>query len=533
MSKIVNNSQESNTTARIERRDLLDTLIKSRTISEPGANFLRKSLDPFHDFEFRVEGLPDSNTSKVVIQEVTKSYTISNSDLDPLLLWDVHFASLPELYYSSITGFNVSGTIAEAGTVSPDPSIAGNSVIAPLVWSKTYNGGNTFPTRTSSVSTIMGGTNINDYFTGQKRLIGMAFEIHNTTADLYKQGAVTCYKMPNATDISALSFNNSSGTALGAQPRPCFISRSPPANISECLLLNGASQWEAEAGNYSVCTMDIDKCDLAAGTLNVHPFIVGDVLGLAATKAILCFPTGINAVPSRPTAFHTSGAYYTGLSPQTTLNLTVKFLIESCPTPENAQLVVLAQPSPDLDMNAIELYKNTVGQLRPACKVADNASGDFWDSVIDALGMGINLAGPAIGLPSGIGTMASGGVKGLRRIVEEFQNSAKKSKNPDNLKGKALPNKAALKEFMIIEAEKMKAKKAKPQQERKQKGATFGKDPPGEKNAVDRPKRVRRVKKRVPVVLKRAIARRNKGKRRITTEAEESDLDAKLRSLGL
>jgi len=42
-----------------------------------GANWLRKALDPFHDFQVRVDGLPDDNTANTIVQEVSLTQTIS------------------------------------------------------------------------------------------------------------------------------------------------------------------------------------------------------------------------------------------------------------------------------------------------------------------------------------------------------------------------------------------------------------------------------------------------------------------------
>jgi hypothetical protein len=441
-------------------------------MTEAGANWVRKSLDPFHDFEITVNGMPDANNTKVVVQEVTKTITIA-APSGITSNWDCHIFTLPEMTDPSCYPMAIPTSWEESAVTQ---GLYGVSTSANQLASGGYPWGlvNVVAVDPGTITTPQGATafgahSVNDivsfaeYMDGQKRLIALAFEVHDTTAELYKQGAVTLYRMPQSTTTSMQIVDNdtyipSAGTIVA--PCETLISRLPPPLLAQAMLLTGSQQWEAKEGCYVVCTMDAEENALEGYTFGARMFVAGDTAaggsGLFTPRHALAVnaPPALSAlvpVALRPTPFHTSGAFFSGLNVQSTLTLTVRALFESAPTPDNAQLVVLAKPSPDYDPIALEIYKAASQEMLAGCKVKDNASGDFWDSLLGIIGDVAPIVGSLIPVPgAGLIGNAVGGIakvtQARKQVAPGFSdspgaknasaNAAKKGTVPSQSRGK-------------------------------------------------------------------------------------------------
>lgn len=434
-----------------ERKDFLDQLVARKNATGDGMNWLRKTLDPFHDFQVTVKGMPDASTGKVVIREVSKTQTISApAGLAVGGTWDANFFTLPEMVSS---GYKIDGDwagtqsfVSNIGTVG----VVNKSASQPFAGAYEYAPFNCFSTATGSITAPKNGASFNptcgdnkiigvdEFVPGQKRVLAMAFEVHDTTAELYKQGSVTVYRQPQANTECGLSMrdiSDAAGTAVSAAI-PCCISRAPPATIADAMLLTGSAQWEARDGAYCVSYMRPEENDVEGIFRGTRLFAQGDTASTTTAQLAICNRRDVidvNVPPAasvaihamnRPIPFDTVGAYFSGLNAAATLTWTVKILIEDHPTAENTQLVTLAQPGAEYDPIAIELYKAATLHLRAGVKVGDNASGDFWDSVLDAIEIGAETLGPIL---PGIGkplTMAvSAGTKIAKKARAKKQDS--------------------------------------------------------------------------------------------------------------
>lgn len=409
----------------MERRDALDKMIANRTLSVSGANWIRKALDPYHDFEVRIDGLPDEDTSRVVIQEVplTQTFAVPSGVAGN---WDMHVFTLPEManiWANPPKAVVVGGNgVYYTNVTQPQPA-SGNYQFGLVNVFSTGAGGATTPNGTAfgpgSVNAVF---DFSAYMSGQKRLIALAFEVHDTTAELYKQGSVVCYRMPQVEQVIGACPSANGGTIFGNSLG--VVSRCPPATQAEAFLMPGSRQWEAREGAYCVAVMDAKANDLTGTVTGCRIFTRGDLgingtggsqFGFATipTTSGAASPAFIQGDGFKPTPFHTAGAYFAGLSVNATLTVTCKAIFETCPTPENAQLVVLSKPSPDYDPASLEIYKGAASGLPVGVPVGMNASGDFWDSVLDIIGEVAPTIGSMIPLPGAglLGNMAGKGAK--------------------------------------------------------------------------------------------------------------------------
>jgi hypothetical protein len=72
-----------------------------------------------------------------------------------------------------------------------------------------------------------------------------------------------------------------------------------------------------------------------------------------------------------------SGAYFTGLSEETTLTVTSRFYVEISP-PLSSSLLDLVTPPAQFDPFAINLYTRVVNMMPPGTRKGDNDAGDWF-----------------------------------------------------------------------------------------------------------------------------------------------------------
>jgi hypothetical protein len=428
---------------RTERRDFLDKLVAGRQLSPAGANFVRKATDPFHDFEFDFRGMPDEDTSRVVIQQVDQTINIAAPGSGN---WDCNISMIPDIATDTMQGvlLNSSGQLTS--------SLAGwSSTLGMLTAASVAANNPTYPTQatqTTSSNPTYSVVDYSPYLSDQRRLVALAFEVHNTTAELYRQGAVTVYRQPQTMEITEVLPNNA-GDVI---PLSFTVSRLPPGNQAQALLLPDSRQWNAADGCYVVGVCDVKNNRLTGGRWmgrlatpddvgtfdpTAHaPALIGNygvnnayvaTSSGGAVNQLLTVPYVTSTL--KPLPFHSGGAYFTGLSPQTTLQINVRAIFEVCPAADDNVLTPLSRPSPDYDPAALELYQAVACQLPPGVPVGMNASGDFWDGVLDIVASAAPLVGMVFG-PAGaaVGSAVSAGAKVAKAVKNASGEASPKKK---------------------------------------------------------------------------------------------------------
>lgn len=451
--------------------------MQTGALSPESVNCLIETLDPFHDTNYSYVGLPDARNDHSVVQCVKKTISIKKPAGLPAGDWDVHICSLPERNHYPVAGgvpaLSTATTLNEDGLAFDMASwsaVEPNIAIAPLVWTAVPSGLKTYPTSVTDVpaaSITRGVVDLNDYFAGNSRIIGGGFEIHNVTNKLQVKGTCTVYRLPQTYTPSSLGYydrvTKSDGAFINYWPQPHFtvISRMPPATADEALLLPHSKQWNAEFGSYQVFTMDFDQpnttqfgqrhfgyFDFAGGQsagvvgdgTSLLPGITWGVSRSLAQAQIVAAPAGTKntvsvCAPFKVWSADTTGCFYTGLGDETTLTLTAIFIIETFPT-QPSPLVTLATPPPSYDPAFFKLYKDVALMLPPGVMVGENASGDWWETVIDTVAdvaSSLVPGGKYVFTP--LAKMVKGGITGFQ--------AAKASKKPKPPAPKTAPGKAA------------------------------------------------------------------------------------------
>lgn len=422
-------------------------------------NWLKVALDPFHDFNVPISGIPDNDSQSSAVQVIPKVVTISApANLAVGETWSAHFSTLPTastqnarscirdqtlgLAGEGAVRLTDGGQQAQLGTITvvthgddPRANLSSNTSY-PSLTGGTPSTRVTYADSYSSTSREFYAHSLDDNNEKtMKKLIGGGFEVHNDTAALYKQGSVTVYSSGNSvTEEVAESANGTvSATYLHQAIRKC---RQPPSDKAEAGSMPDSRTFEAAEGVYVPIRLG-DDTHYAINKRAVFLTQSSD-----STDTTLDTPQGYATVWStaasgitqnyqvthRPLDIETTGAYFSGLSPETTLTLSIKFLVELCPTAANPSMLYMASPTAMYCPRALELYHQTVRSLPPGVPVNFNDKGDWFRMATKVVSEVAPLIAPFLGaINPGLATAA-----GLVGSVAGVTNQAitKKKKEP-------------------------------------------------------------------------------------------------------
>jgi len=147
----------------------------------------------------------------------------------------------------------------------------------------------------------------------------------------------------------------------------------------------------------------------------------------------LSFLPDNNQSAQMPLPFDTHGCIITGLQPQATLQVTVKYFVERIPTIAQPDLLVLTRPPSPYDGLALEIYSRVMTHLPVGVPVSENPLGEWFNDIMSTIAEWAPRVGALIGtaIPgaSALGT-AIGGAASLARQVNNSNQPAKKKQNP-------------------------------------------------------------------------------------------------------
>jgi len=417
----------------VARKDFLQALVDNKKISPDGREWLTLALDPFHDYNRQVAGYPDADASQTVVSCYQYQTEISTAGADN---WDCHIYNGSVAKSDDLSVLNLLSTWKSQQ--EPTPVQQNMWKHGPLVIEKLATTGGNFapaiPVDAAPTVTPLPALDNTDLCAGIPRVIGMGFEIHNTTADIYKQGTITCYRMPQLGSQYQMRALNAGSTFV--TPVVGEMRRLRPSTVAAANLLKGTRTWAAAEGAYCTVLQNsvhnplrqmesaqmLYSPDAAPGANSAVLASQWDSVGGAATYPN-CSASSFE--PNQPLPFDTTGVFLTGLSQQTTLTVKLKVYVERAPTWSEPNLAVLATPSAAYDVRALELYAYAVNRLPPGVKVSDNGFGDWWKAVVSiiknaapAVGLALNPVIPGAGVVGmGVGRMAGVIDSSAKRVI--------------------------------------------------------------------------------------------------------------------
>jgi len=422
---------------------ILNRVANKKQISHEGRDWLTLALDPFHDTDHQVAGFPDADNSKTVVSCYQYALDIAKPANITTATWDAHVFTLPSTGVGGATN-TYSALTDAAGTGLIRNSTSKTAVRSLLNVEINNSGVNLFPASDAEANaatrTVDHITVSSSIFDGtMSRVIAMGFEIIDTTADVYKQGALTAYRMPQMGDTGFYSYVENDAVPAAVMEGMVYTQmvHAPPKTVAEALALNGTRQWQAAQGAYVVGTQST-----TANPMHLSPprgFNVISGSGKGSYAEISQF-TGAAHVPPIPSniAFHrtiktpynTSGVMLTGLNALSTFRIKFKIYVEMAPLSWQSDLVVLATPSAPYDPRTLELYSKALQHVPVAVVANDNSFGDWFAGIAEVIEAIAAPVGMALGTMSGgvsvpIGMVASALAGAGKNIVRGQKNDDK------------------------------------------------------------------------------------------------------------
>jgi hypothetical protein len=382
-------------------------LCRKRGLTHQGAVWFDWAVDPFKDVEMcgRPHGFPDEITAPSTVQIVPDSFDLvtpnSGQSWDAMICIDQLWLSLPSL-------------LTPTFAASPNTYAQGTQTTASSRGGFLVRTGNTGVALTPAASNVASSRSLKQDMTANSdvRILGIAFEVHDTTAELNRQGAVTVFRVPQTVQKDGIvniipSVNGAGGTSYQK-----IQMSEPPETVGEAIDLPGSMSWEAKHGCYVVSAFTGPQnppqefevfcpvvADVDSGAQWV-PTIVYTILSGGQTTAYI---PGSNANIMMP--FSVSGCYFSGLNPLSTLHVNVRYIVEIFPNKVNL-LRRLCDNSPAFDPAALKFYSDIKDRIPVGVKVKDNFAGALIAGIAN-IGMGLTK------FIGNNGTMIGKGIEGL------------------------------------------------------------------------------------------------------------------------
>lgn len=401
---------------------ILNAIAKRTGLTEAGKNWLMAAVDPFHDNQFKVDGFPDPTSSPSIVQCVKQSMTLKvPASVGATANWDCMIVAYPWLNFIPVNGENDFPGFGQTTFTSGSPTTSQAGGL--MAYSDTA--GTDLGPDNTAIANITSISLPNNYWLGKHRIIAMGFEVHNVTADINKQGTATVWKNP-VPDFEAASTrvrftNTTGGNYMTANVLTMPL---PPQRLSQALILPGSRQWDAREGAYVTSTFN-----------DLHiPTDLDNSVSFRLTSPLLTnfsINETVNSLPTATTTFGSfaykcwskcdmSGVTFTGLSNASSLTVTWNVYVERFPDISEADLVVLAYPSPAYDPVALELYTHIMNDMPVGVMVKENGLGDWFAGAVQKAS---SLIGPALSMMPHPAAKAAGAAMSLIAPGNSYENS--------------------------------------------------------------------------------------------------------------
>lgn len=370
---------------------LMNSLVRAGKLTETGKAYCFQTTDPYHDKDIAPTGMPDAYMARSVCEKVKQKITIKKNANLPAGNWDCNVFSLPWVDEQTIHRYQMRKNVLTGG------SGAGEVAYGPVGGIIACQMATGQPTSISKSSTP-GSENWFDclmvdreFLDGPCRVVSAGFEVTNTTSELYKQGDVSVYRVPEPQRervTMSISSNAAAPYTTHAVTFSAELHSKFPTTVGEAEYMVGTRTWEAADGCYIPLTLAGLENPVRGSDSSCVVLRTGAESG-SFTPSALTGSTDPQFSPTIPypracvtTPFNMGGAYFTGLSEQTTLTITAIWYIERFPTTLQKQLSVLAKPPPLYDPIAFEIYNAMMREMPVGVMVKENGLGDWFAEVV-------------------------------------------------------------------------------------------------------------------------------------------------------
>lgn len=406
---------------------ILEMMVSRGNLTPSGRDFLIAACDPMHDKQLEnLMGWPDVESAPSVVRCIKQSLQIKAIEDGGSIVIMTHPLLTDTEHY-------VANRVNNMLDVAVDPSAVDNANIGAVTIAR-YGADEDFGVirlGSSAISNVVGLPPA--FATGTARLVGMGIEVNDVTADIYKQGTCTVFRLPQPHEVpqsynilaapvavnsgksrldnktserpkSVGAINDYLATAIVAQQWEKW-----PNNLENAMLLSGTRQWKAAEGAYVVtpfCGQDNPPC---SPTYVSYLMQTASTTGETFTVPGSGEPSNVDwlylskqyyaeairpliAEPTRIAPIHSTGIILTGLNVNSTFTLQVNMFVETFPDISQQSIITLAKPSAQYDPVALELFSRAMGSLPVGVPASMNGLGDWFAGVVKEMAPMISTA---------------------------------------------------------------------------------------------------------------------------------------------
>jgi len=257
--------------------------------------------------------------------------------------------------------------------------------------------------------------------THQGRLIAVAVEIHNTTAEINRQGSLTVGMLPpSSADVQSITPIDGAGVPYYDKDFQADSTTYFPGVVGDLKSVPQSATWEARKGVYMIPRLS--KADIVPTTPTPNR---GTICrwrdGTATSGAAITVPQFVEATLNmpyyqgfNPSSFSPMCAFLSGLSNATTLTVTFRCLVEYFPT-VSSEMISLTSPSASYDPKAMAAYSAICESAPCAVPVSMNAGGDYFRAILST----VSALGPVVRGFINAGTGALAVLREVRKKAQE------------------------------------------------------------------------------------------------------------------
>jgi hypothetical protein len=380
-----------------QAQEIFNGLVKRDILDPEAMAYVIANTDPMHDQEIlHLCGMPDASLSDQITVKAPYQISISAPPLTTtpwqFLVHNWPWTTASASSASAITNFDLLGNWLRVPTTQPNAQVAMPSI---SIWRGLDNLPiGPFRSNTVGNAPIPLGLGLADNLTrGVGRLIGWGFEVYDTSAIVNKQGTVTVWRQnTNTYDKSPFFYAGPSTvgpfTSWGVTDGVTI--QRPPETITEANQLLGTKSWRGEDGCYCVLVNDQEsqlarmpdmtqpvvlQADFQSGPVALPS--VGVLAGSFNQNLVGLQAINTPAMRWNWQPYHMSGAFFTGLHPDSTYLVRTIYFYERQPSINEPDITLLTTRSAGYHPLAMEVRTRVLQRMPIGVPVDENGFGEW------------------------------------------------------------------------------------------------------------------------------------------------------------
>lgn len=378
--------------------DTSQQLNVKKAISQSTLDCINMITDPYHDFNLRIEGIPDGKALATCVQrfyERTSIYcpfTLEDNDTWDFNVYTTGLHSKQRLFeFSYEPGNNLITQFAHQETLGPVTIL--------------YRKFNALGSLVATVWQCLGPPNTTDVGLDTNRIVSLGFELHNVSAELDKAGDLTVYRTNRyGSTYSGAATSAASGTNIYHYTTSIIAEN--PIDVQTASTMPNTRTWEAKEGAYCVALPEPspDFCSPMSSNLMIinHSYAsYGPLVSGWMYRAV--FP-GSTVSHNGFTPMYNVGVVsgrYSDAKQRFTLDY--RMILETNPAAASP-LISFSKNTNPYDRVFLKLYKAMINRIPPGVPVGQNDAGEWFRKIVSIANKVLPVVSPF--LPGHLKTVA-------------------------------------------------------------------------------------------------------------------------------